>query len=445
MFAKLKGSRRWIFPGVARDNRGSIAILVTFMVPVMVGVAGLSVDVGLAYVAKKRLQEATQAAALAGAAELTKPNATEKTVATAIAEWQKAVPAGVTVASTTTKLACDSTTADLPICNATYPNVVRVTQTTSTPTYFLKVLGKESFEVSASGVAATGGGGGSPIQVMFVIDLTGSMSLHYNLGCTIPAIAKPTKMQCAMFAIQNVLKALPTSVTKVGLMAFPGREKKWEMGSTSCGTQPNVVRYLTPGIQYQIGTALESDFNDGAGGLKSAAPIVRAVGDYSKGYPAGKGCLETASLGSVDSYGAEAIEKAHAALPVVKGVQNVIIFLSDGDYNSPDYFGGLPGGLYDVSKKSNQCQQAIDAASNATAAGTTVYSVAFGNPTTKGCPFDTPAINPCMAMQRIASDPTRYYTSDCNTLKGALHPPDQIPQVLNVVRGTLTKPRLLPQ
>ncbi len=52
------------------EDRGSVAVLVALLLPLMMGMAGLAVDVGSWYLTQAQLQAAADAAALAGAADL---------------------------------------------------------------------------------------------------------------------------------------------------------------------------------------------------------------------------------------------------------------------------------------------------------------------------------------------------------------------------------------
>jgi hypothetical protein len=194
-----------------------------------------------------------------------------------------------------------------------------------------------------------------------------------------------------MYSVQSVLKTMPTSLDKAGLMIFPGMGTQYSPTSHPCPTQPSSVAYLTANIKYQIGTALDATYNDGNGALSSSSPLVQAAGNYSSLTP----CVT--NQGGQGSYAAEVIAKAHAALPVVSGTQNVIIFLSDGDFNS-----SLSQLNNQSSKVTKQCDQAIAAAQAATAAGTQVYAVAYGAASSGCSSGDTH--NPCTTMQAIASD-----------------------------------------
>jgi hypothetical protein len=163
--------------------------------------------------------------------------------------------------------------------------------------------------------------------------------------------------------------------------------------------------------------------------------MVQAVGEYKT-----SGSLTpcVSNRGGQGSYAAEVISKAHAALPVVTGTQNVIIFLSDGD------FGASLSQLNNQSDKvSRQCEQAVTAAQTATAAGTKIYSVAYGAATSGGCSSgDTRT--PCTTMQAIASDSSTFYTTSTTCkINGSANPVTQLPAIFQAITTTLTKPRLL--
>jgi hypothetical protein len=265
---------------------------------------------------------------------------------------------------------------------------------------------------------------------MFVLDATGSMN-SADAGCTVPGITHPTRFQCAEYSIQSVLKTMPTSLDKAGLMIFPGMATQYSPTSHPCPTQPNSTPYYTTNIKYQIGTTLDATYNNGAGALVSTSPLVQAVGNGT----ALTGCVT--AKGGQSSYAAEVLTKAQAALPVVAGTQNVIIFLSDGDYNA-----SATQLSNQTSKVTKQCDQAIAAAQAATTAGTTVYAVAYGAPSSGCSSGDTH--NPCTTMQAIASDKSRFYTTDSSCqMTGSPNAVASLPSAFQSITTTLTKPRLV--
>jgi Flp pilus assembly protein TadG len=421
--------------GLLRDRKGSTIVMSAALVPALLGVVGLTVDVGRALAAKQALAAGTQSAAMAGAYALSSSGANQSTVSAAISSWNSSNPvANVTITGSTPTLVCVTSTSNLPSCNASNANAVSVTQTGTVSTFFLNMFGRSSFTLTSTATASKAGGTAKPLHVMFVLDATGSMS-DTDSNCTVPGISRPTRFQCALYSIQSVLKVMPTSLDKVGLMIFPGMGTQYSPTAHPCPTQPSSVPYLSANIKYQIHTALDATYNDGAGALVRASPMVQAVGEYKT-----SGSLSpcVSNRGGQGSYAAEVISKAHAALPVVTGTQNVIIFLSDGD------FGASLSQLNNQSDKvSRQCEQAVTAAQTATAAGTKIYSVAYGAATSGGCSSgDTRT--PCTTMQAIASDSSTFYTTSTTCkINGSANPVTQLPAIFQAITTTLTKPRLL--
>src|SRR5258708_1998848 len=261
-----------------RDQAGATAILFGLMAVGLMGTAGLTIDAGRIYAAKKSFDADTQAAALVGANALQQANATQSTVQTAVTNWTTANPSTkVTVTNTSVSISCDTATTNLPSCNGTTANVAKVTRTARVSTNFLKAIGLTSITLTSTSGAAKAGGTAVPLNVMFVLDATGSMG-DADSGCTVPGISgHPSRFQCAEYSIQSVLKTMPTSLDKVGLMIFPGMATQYSPTSHPC-SQPSATPYYTTNIKYQIGTTLNATYNDGAGALNPSSPLVQAVG-----------------------------------------------------------------------------------------------------------------------------------------------------------------------
>lgn len=415
------------------DRKGSVLVIFAAALPVLVGLTGLTVDVGRTLAVKSALASQTQAAAMAGAYAMQSASANQTTVTAAINAWTTANPlASATVTTSAPTLKCVTSTASLPSCNGSSPNAVSVTQTATVSTYFLKMVGRESFTLTSTATAAKAGGNAKSLNVMFVLDATGSMG-ETDSNCTVPNVRNPSRFKCALHSIQSVLKVMPTSLDKVGLMIFPGTSTQYSPTSHPCPTQPSSVPYYTNNIKYQIGTTFDNTYNDGAGSLVNTSPMVQAIGNGT----ALTACVT--NKGGQGSHAAEVITKAQAAMPaVVAGTQNVIIFLSDGDVSA-----SLSQLNNQSSKVSKQCGQAVTAAQAATAAGTKVYSVAYGAGTS-GCSSDD-TYKPCSTMKAIASDSTTFYTTNtsCN-INGSANPVTQLPDIFKAITTSLTKPRLIP-
>jgi Flp pilus assembly protein TadG len=424
-----------VFGRLRRQQRGATAVLFAVTLTGLVGTVGLTVDVARVFAAKSAFTAATEAASLAGAQALLQTGATLTTVSAAVTAWNSAYPpANVTITGTTTALSCVTATANLPSCSGSNPNAVNVSQTGTVSTHFLKAFGFPSFTLASTSAAAKAGGQGTPLNVMFVLDSTASMNTA-DTGCTVPGIKSPTRYQCALYSVQSVLKVMQPSMASVGLMAFPGTAHQFTPAKP-CPTQPSATPYLSSTIYYQIGTGLSTNYNNGLGTLTDTSTIVEAVGDYGAS-PSLTGC-QTAK-GGEGTYIAEVLSKAQAALPVVAGTQNVIILLSDGDA------GASQAQLNNQSSKvSKQCGQYVTAAQTATTAGTTVYAVAYGAPTSGCSSGDT--YTPCTAMKAVASDSTKFYSTN-NTCAATLtsNNASNLPTIFTQIATslTLTKPRLL--
>jgi len=431
-----------------KDRRGAALVIAASLVPVAIGITGLTVDVGRALAARSALQASTQAAALAGAYTL--GTSGSGAVSTAVTNWTTANPvANVTITATTSTTSCVTSATNLPACDAANHNAVTVTRSGTVSTFLLGAMGRSFFDLTTTATAIKAGGNAKPLNVMFVLDATGSMG-DSDSNCTVPGFndaqtshkKTPTRFQCALYSIQSVLKVMPASLDKVGLMIFPGTSTQYSPTSHPCATQPNSVKYLTTNIKYQIGTALDNTYNNGSGALVTTSPMVQSVGLYATSGTAVTPCVT--NKGGQGSYAAEVISKAHAALPVVAGTQNVIVFLSDGDFGADaDNFA-----TGQSAKKDNQCKQAVDAARTAATAGTKIYSVAYGASTSSGCSKDTggytPLYKPCTTMQAIASDSSAFYTTSATCkINGSVNPVTQLPDIFMAITTSLTKPRLI--
>jgi Flp pilus assembly protein TadG len=432
-----------------RDRRGATAVIIASMVPATIGVAGLTVDVGRTLAARRALDSSTQAAALAGAYAL--GTSGTGAVSTAVTSWTTANPvANVTITATTPTTSCVTSATGLPACDATHHNAVTVTRTGTVSTFLLGALGRSSFELTTTSTAIKAGGNAKPLNVMFVLDATGSMGSD-DSNCIVPGFndpattkkTTPSRFQCALYSIQSVLKVMPASLDKVGLMIFPGTSTQYSPTSRPCGTQPSSVPYGTSNIKYQIGTTLDSTYNNGGGALLTTSPMVNTVGVYVTKTEGTTLAPCVTNKGGEGRYAAEVISKAHAALPVVTGTQNVIVFLSDGDFGADaDNFASSQSSL-----KDNQCKRAVDAAKAATTAGTKIYSVAYGA-STSGCSKDTsgytPLYKPCSTMQTIATDSSTFYTTSATCkINGSVNPVTQLPDIFKAITISLTKPRLI--
>jgi Flp pilus assembly protein TadG len=365
------------------DRRGVAAVVFAVAGTALIGATGFAVDVGVVLSARQALQANTNAAVLDAAYEWDQTGGLQATALTAAQAWNAAHPVPfISTITASASAVCVSTTSGLPNCGASVNNAVSLTQTGTVPTYFVKLLGINSWTVSAKATAAKAGGPTKALNVMFVLDSTQSMGTTTDdTGCNVPGISSPTKFDCAKYGVQLILKQLNPAIDNVGLMTFPGMSSTW----TPCGTQ-NIEPYGTSGINYQIiHNALDTNYATSIGVLNDSSALVKAVGDNSKSVT---GCL--AAPGGEGTFYAQAISAAQSALQTEGSstAQNVIILLSDGEANQVPGDGKMnvtyalnnacsPSTVCSPGHQVQQCSQAVANGRSATTAGTWVYAIAY--------------------------------------------------------------------
>ena len=242
----LRRVRRVLGRRGARQD-GQVLVIVALSMVVLVGVAGLVIDLGRVYVAQKQLQQAVDAAALVAGQDL--PNSTTaQSDAILFSATGKNAHSGMTAGSPTIQFKCLSGSAEqglnLPCsidggstpvapCGPTGTgcNAVTVTQTASVKTTFLGIF-LHSFNVTAHATASSRGGVPHPLDVVLVIDSTASM--NSSCGDTVPGISgTANKIDCAKEGVRTLLSGLlpcnqalqscgtAQPVDEASLMTFP--------------------------------------------------------------------------------------------------------------------------------------------------------------------------------------------------------------------------------
>jgi Flp pilus assembly protein TadG len=449
--------------GWLHDQRGAAAPIVAFALTCLIALAGYAIDMGRVLWVQRQLQASADAAALAGAAFVVTDPAAAKSTAVSfsgLSGMKNAVrgAGSVQLVGGEPTLKC-LTSFSFPPCSAgagTYNGIV-VSQQAVVPTYFLRILGFKTLSPVATATALAKGGAGKPLDVMVVLDTTGSM-LELDPSCAIP---NATKIQCAQAGAYTLVKGLnPALGDKIGFMVFPGLTAAGVTADTTCGGVLNTTHLAPYGANpiYAV-VNLTNPFQPN-GKIDTTAKPAIAVG------AGGVGCkgIQVAGLHTAGTYFADAITAAANALAADNSPnsQKVIVLLSDGDAAAPIIYGTPPNTFADMSpaKYPNQCQQAIANARTAAAAGYWVYAVAYGAEMTgafatpAGCAADTsnyPGVNmrgvsPCATMQAIASDASKFYAdgfggSGCVGTGGNSN---DLVALFKSISTDLTQPRLLP-
>ena len=229
-------------------------------------------------------------------------------------------------------------------------------------------------------------------------------------------------------------------------------------GTTLTQTGPyNTSQSVT--VTYQL-TPFLSDYktSDKATTLNPNSALVKAIGAVS-----GCGSMLPPNFdGEEGTYYAGAIYAAQSALTAeaaaFPGSKNVIILLSDGDANVTGTWNGystMPAGNATGTYPSyvGDCGQGVKASLYAQAAGTRVYTVAYGSPVA-GCLTDVlagsyPNITPCTAMLDMATGPQDFFSDysqsgTASTCISSAQPSTNMNQIFAMIANDLTVARLIP-
>jgi Flp pilus assembly protein TadG len=347
---------------------------------VLLGCCALVLDVGMAWYAKRQLQASVDAAALAAAQDLPSNSAGD----TALTYLQKNPVRGTTGVNQTIVEKCLSTA---PGCSPS--NAIQITANATVNTYFAKVFGIGSWHVSAKATACQPCAG-RPLDIMIVLDRTGSMSQ----GGT------PDKLTNAKSGIQTLLSFLDGGTDRVGLAVTPPSSSL----ATRCSTPPSNVYDSTSSVYTVV--PLSTDFKVN-GALNPSSNLITTLN-----------CVQASGSTAY----ADALESAQAELDKDgrPDVQDVIVFLTDGAANLGPHFYATTSPY-----RTQPCHQGVTSAGAIKNKGTWIYTIGYAIGSDE-CQADrmagaeSPAITPDQALSAIASKPQYYYvkpdTGQLNTI-----------------------------
>jgi Flp pilus assembly protein TadG len=348
--------------------------VIVFLV-VLLLMCGAVVDIGNAYRAQDALQASADAAATAAADNLPNTGA-----ASAAGHDFSSEPGGKNtvpgVSNVNTNIVTNCATSP-KFCDPA--NTVQVTETGSVPTYFLKILGINSIPETVHATACSPCGG-VPLDIMIVLDRTGSMNQN-------------NKLVNAKQGILAFLGSLDPTIDNVGLAVLPPAPAP----GTDCNI-PTSNSYNSLNSQYlmvPLSSGWGSEVNNQVQ-LDQNSPLLSTLN-----------CIQA---GGQTAY-ADAIDAAQQELNTDgrPGVQQVIVFLSDGAANTgPTYYPATSP------YRTQPCQQGVNSAADAKGQGTLVYSILYdssdGSPLcgAQGGGNEQPQMYSNQAMQEIAS-PGNFY------------------------------------
>lgn len=435
------------------NNSGATLVIVALTMSGLIGLTAATVDIGKALVIRKSLQSATDSAALSGAGTLAAAgpaaaivNATEYGAQAGGRNELTSFP--VTMVSGYPQTTC-LTSIGVSCVGSPAANAVVVRQEAVVTTYFTRIAGISSITVSSTSTAAIASGVIKPVEVMLLLDTTGSMN-EADKGCN---IAPKTKFACAMKGAADLMTGMAPSAHKIGLMTFPPSINAASAATAydcNASTKPESAGWdVTDGVYQMVG--LENDFRTAddspvigttGNNLNGSSNIVKALVGSDATCARGLSTMDWNTKGPGASGGtayAAAITKATDTLTSTGSpstVQRAMIILTDGAANRAQ--GGKP----------EQCNLAVQAAQAAKAAGIWVYTVAYGLGTNSGgCSTDKiNKISPCDTLRQMASDPSKFFSSETGTTGciSAANPATGINSIFPAIGKTFFGTRLVP-
>lgn len=454
---------------VVSQETGQALPWMALLMTLFIAVTGLVIDLGHVMVVHSQLQNSADAAALAGASAL--PDSSFSAVATnysAASGGRNSLSSLPGVQTTVTgKCLATLTNWGIPCVAPTSYNALRVTQSVTVPLWFLGVIGKHNLTLTAAATASMRGAQRAPYNVAIILDTTQSMKSSDTAGnCT------GTRLSCALSGVRIFLSNLSpcmsglatcgtatngrvaNAVDEVAIFTYPGltsggAKYDYNGGSLSSSYISKYYDTATSNYstlsEYQV-LPLSSDYrsSDTSSTLSIGSNLALLAGTKQ-----GTGMQ---AVGGVGTYYAGAIRMAQSYLAAQSGsranAQNVIIVLSDGDAqasstNMPN--ASKTSGTYPSSK--NQCHQAITAASDARAAGTQVYVVAYGASNGSTCSTDSPTISACSTLSQMASSPAAFFTDQSSKNSGCTspsRPTTDLNTIFTEIAGYMSVARLIP-
>lgn len=178
---------------LCRSIKGQVLVLFVCVLSVLLALTGLAVDVGMAYVAKSKLNAAVDAAAIAAGKVVSQGTTAMTTEATNF--FNANYPSdllGTTVSGVSLY--------PPPVHNVDGSWTITVNATASSPTYFAKVAGWQTFAINASATSTV-----RTLDLILVMDCSGS------IGADLGALQAAAK---------NFVSRFDASSDRIGLIHF---------------------------------------------------------------------------------------------------------------------------------------------------------------------------------------------------------------------------------
>lgn len=415
-----------------REERGAVAVLFALTIIVIFAAVAFVVDISRLYHARQVLQNAVDLGALAGAQELPAADAATGTAAETIARRvaiANAPEIGTTATLTVTfrcivgdrdqdsvpdpgevPFICGPSTGTWAASTWTYKgkrashtcnpfagdkcNTIRLQTSEDVDYYFAPVMGINTGNtgtISASSCKGACGAASSPVDVVMVLDRTGSMS--------------ESDIDNVQNAALAVLDFYEPDQQWVGMVSLP-------YGSVSSNRCNAARNQFYPESTYTVwqNAPLSQDYKRADGTLNPGSFLVQQINCLTRAGSAGSVVAYSDGVGPSGNHTnlGDPVDAARDMLRLQgrDEVPDVIIFMTDGQANQPST--RLP------------CTYFNDKANVAKGEGQTVFSIAYGIDTVR-CPDSSGSFRGVYATTNIASAASQptvdNWPGTCNTLE----------------------------
>jgi hypothetical protein len=507
-----------------RNECGQAITMCAALLVLLLGVSALAIDMGNLYWSYNELLSAAQAAAKAGGGAMANPNVTSaQTVAYTYSGDPNApysalynIHPNLNMTSVSATFACvpvsSYTGLSLPpcikysnACSTAACNAIQVVEKATVSTFIARVFGVRTLSLTATATASAAGSG-TPYHVAVVIDSTASMGPPAaDTDCSASVSGSFTPEQCAQLGVQTLLSVMnpgtaTSPIDEVALFTFPGLCSQTLSGkncptassltdtvassyasddSTCPASNPPITSYNNDPAYLIVGFPNALNYiNSSTGELNTTnSSLVNAVGAGTWTTTGDSNTCGITTPGGEGTFYAGSIVAAQQYLTAnhTSGIQDVIIYLSDGDANASStqltgnvpmpsavqaYFDSQTSGNTLIAQNSSktgyiytttgECTQAVYAADWAKSLGTEIYAVSYGSESS-GCTKGevAPYTTPCATIQGISSG-TGYFFSVGNSsngnavCSGAAQGISGMKEVFTYIGGKLTGSRLIP-
>jgi len=372
------------------DERGAVAVLFALTLVVLFAAVAFTIDLSRLYHERQVLQNAVDFGALAGSENLPVQGSSAATITTQIAHDVAVANAPQAAASLSITYQCVIAVANgLPdltqvpfVCGpsagtwtsgwtlkptkATHTcdpfagdkcNTIRLTTSNTIPYYFAPVIGINTGSTGAVNAASCNGACGAasaPLDVVMVLDRTGSMT--------------QSDVDNVKNAALSILGFYDSSTQWVGLVELPYKDPAnpcYAYGN-SAATPPTYQMYPNTSMATWQVVPLSNNFTNSNGTLNNGSAIVQAVNCMQR---AGNNVMAKSDNGAPSGNHTNLGDPLDAARQMLAAegranVPDVIIFETDGQANQPS--------------TRQPCAYFNNMATTAKSGGVTVFTLAYG-------------------------------------------------------------------